>query len=362
MFPISDSRRVVLVIHPGSMGDVILSLPALRAIRRRWPSQSLLLVAKGEIGSLLHRCHEVDHSFKFESGVWASLWSSGELVAPEVQTLLGRCDAVIAWFSQRQDAMKRVFSSAGVGDVRIGSPHDPELGSVHQTDRYGEAIGIDDVSAHEASCPLRLPASMAREGAQLIDQRRCNRSAGFVVLHPGSGSRDKCVSPARLKDLVTGLSERGRNPLIICGPADHEQAALIQRELDGSVPAVVDLPLSTAAGLLCCATAYIGHDSGLTHLAAALGVRTLAIFGPTDPARWAPRGRHVYILRGMDCRCGEWDKVRACRDKPCLAVDCAEVLACCEDIMDQPEESQRSAKRPPPSACSDERGCARLTS
>ncbi len=101
------------------------------------------------------------------------------------------------------------------------------------------------------------------------------------------------------------------------------------------LPVLKDLPLRLAAGVIAEADLYVGHDSGLTHLAAALAVPTVALFGPTDVARWAPRGQKVIPLRGMTCACDEWEMVQACRDKPCLRIPVHALIEACDLLLAQ---------------------------
>jgi ADP-heptose:LPS heptosyltransferase len=72
------------------------------------------------------------------------------------------------------------------------------------------------------------------------------------------------------------------------------------------------------AGVLAHARLFVGHDSGVTHLAAALHVPTVALFGPTDPVQWAPRGPHVFVVRGNLCTCRGSEQIRHCLERPCL--------------------------------------------
>lgn len=81
------------------------------------------------------------------------------------------------------------------------------------------------------------------------------------------------------------------------------------------------------------ATVFVGHDSGITHLAAALGVPTVALFGPTDLNRWAPRGQHVNVLKGPECQCHDWDSVRSCLEKRCLNHSVDEVVENVERLL-----------------------------
>jgi ADP-heptose:LPS heptosyltransferase len=117
---------------------------------------------------------------------------------------------------------------------------------------------------------------------------------------------------------IRRLHEMELTPLIVGGPADDEiMKRLAEQGLD-DVPVLQHPPLETLAGVLVHACVFLGHDSGVTHLAAALQVPTVALFGPTDPLQWAPRGGHVFIVRGGLCTCRDQAQVRACSDRPCL--------------------------------------------
>ena len=119
--------------------------------------------------------------------------------------------------------------------------------------------------------------------------------AGFLALHPGSGSPRKNWPADRFAALARDLA-RGAPWLLVHGPADAGPAAVL-RSVEGAVEAA-HLPLRVLARVLSAAGVHVGNDSGASHLAAAAGAPTLALFGPTDPALWAPVGRRVRVLRG----------------------------------------------------------------
>ena len=89
----------------------------------------------------------------------------------------------------------------------------------------------------------------------------------------------------------------GLPTLLLVGPADDEVVRDLATRLDRPVAVIANGPLLVLAALLRRARCYLGNDSGLGHLAGLLGVPTLALFGPTDPARWAPVGPRVRVLR-----------------------------------------------------------------
>lgn len=136
------------------------------------------------------------------------------------------------------------------------------------------------------------------------------------------------------------LRDGGFFPVLLVGPADGEMSARLQDLLPVPMPSFQDLGLKGAAGLLAAADLYIGHDSGITHLAAALAVPTVALFGPTTAARWAPRGRTVVTLSGPPCHCDGWLHIRACVEKPCLMIPVESVVAACRGVLQRRSQGQ----------------------
>ncbi|MCA1553814.1 MAG: glycosyltransferase family 9 protein, partial [Chloroflexi bacterium] len=137
-----------------------------------------------------------------------------------------------------------------------------------------------------------------------------------VAMHVGSGGAHKRWSLDNFFALAERIVVEGnRRVLLMHGPAEDLRELIQHRPADGA--AVVGTnSLSDAAALLELCSLYIGNDSGITHLAAALGVPTLALFGPTDPAIWGPRGTRVRIVRSPTARMDDlsveqvWQDVR----------------------------------------------------
>jgi ADP-heptose:LPS heptosyltransferase len=120
---------------------------------------------------------------------------------------------------------------------------------------------------------------------------------GFLAVHPGSGSATKNWPAERFAALVQAHGS-GRRWLLVIGPADEDAAAPL-RGLPGAVP-LGNVPVRVLGALLARAGLYVGNDSGVSHLAAAAGAPTLALFGPTDPAVWGPVGPLVETVRSPD--------------------------------------------------------------
>lgn len=319
--------RTLLIIHPGSLGDVLLSLPTIRRLRAAYPAHACGLMAGGAVGRLLVACGEIDRLFTLEQGGLSGLLGGGTLPAA-LQAWLGEADLVVGWMEDAEAVLTRRLQEIGVQRVLVKSPFAIEdSAAVHQSDRYFVAAQMLPESLEER--PLQLPDMVLQEARTRMELAGIPGDQTFVALHPGSGSAHKC-SAARLFQLVSeGLSKMELLPVLLGGPADDERLRAVA-ELCADPPRMFrDLDLLSMAGLLSQAALYLGHDSGLTHLAAWLGVPTLAIFGPTDPRRWAPRGRRVRVITAAPCVCKGWPAVQACRDKPCLQVSEAEVIEAC---------------------------------
>jgi len=155
------------------------------------------------------------------------------------------------------------------------------------------------------------------------------------MIHPGSGSRHKCLSPERLSLIIKRLAGGDDRTVLICqGPADEERVTALKPYLDRvSYKILKDVDLSEMARALRQTDVFLGHDSGITHLAAALGVPTVALFGPTDPQRWSPKGDHVEVIHGPSCQCQDWQAVQHCSEKLCLTHSVDEVVAVVERCL-----------------------------
>ena len=131
------------------------------------------------------------------------------------------------------------------------------------------------------------------------------------MIHPGSGSRHKCLSPERLSLIIKRLAGGDDRTVLICqGPADEKRVTALTPYLDQvSYKIIKDIDLPEMARVLRQTDVFLGHDSGITHLAATLGVPTVALFGPTDPQRWSPKVDHVVVIQAPACKCQVWHAV-----------------------------------------------------
>lgn len=260
----------ILVLRGGALGDFIVTLPALRLLRARWPEARVTLVGNATAADLGRTAGYIDQVISQHEARWSALMERGDLPAP-LADWLATFDLVVNFWPD--------------GDGALGS-HFPR----HEGQRYLSAPAhptMSPAARHfcEALQPLGLSTDNFRGRIDLPAVR-----GPVLAVHPGSGSPRKNWPVDRWHALLSSL---GVPLLLVGGEADH--GALAALAPLGEVCA--GRPLVELAARLAACRGFLGHDSGVSHLAAAVGTPCLLLFGPTDPAVWAPPGDHVRALR-----------------------------------------------------------------
>jgi len=333
-------RRTIVMIHPGGLGDVLLAVPAMGRLRTRFPNHRLVLCAEGQVARLLLACRIIDAWTSVQGRNCTDLFAGTESVTGQVQTWLENCDLAIGWTQDLDGKLNETLKAIGVREVIVRSPFSTAIRAAHQRDRFLEAINeapFDD----EGDVLLTVTEPLLHLGRACLEAAGSSIGQSLVVIHPGSGSAYKCVAPELLATVVIALQVSGATPVVLEGPADQEP---VERLLQLCVnPAIVlkGLDILTVAGVLAHARLFVGQDSGVTHMAGLMGVCTVALFGPTDPDRWAPRGAHVTVIQGAPCLCQSWGDVSRCEEKSCLKIPQDHLVARCLASLKEAAVRQR---------------------
>jgi heptosyltransferase-3 len=319
---------MIMMIHPGSLGDVLLAVPAMVHLRARFPNHRLMLCAEDQVARLLLACRIIDEWTSVQGRECTGLFAGADSVTGQLQTWLEDCDLAIGWMQDLDGKLSETLKAVGVREVIVRSPFSTTIRARHQRDRFLEVINevpFDD----EGDNLLTVTEPLLHLGRSCLEAVGISTEQSLVIFHPGSGSVHKCVGPDVLAPVITVLQSSGATPVVLEGPADRET---VERLLPLCVdPPIVlrGLDLLTVAGVLAQAVLFVGQDSGVTHMAGLTGVRTVALFGTTDPARWAPSGTHVTVVQGAPCFCRSWDEVSQCQEKPCLNMRQDDLVARC---------------------------------
>ena len=326
----------VLIIHPGTLGDVLLALKAIRSIRDRLPGHECILLARGEIGRLLMEYGVIDRVIALEGPVFSELLEESTRRNQEFTDIFSHCTHAVAWVNDSGGRLSDNLKRVGIGHRCVVSPHAHSLQALHQSDRFCETLesGMSDTSGKAFLPPGRSKADEPLLKMP-IHSILTKQSKPVIMIHPGSGSRHKCLSPERLSLIIKSLAGGNDRTVLICqGPADEERVTALKPYLDQvSYKILKDVDLSEMARALRQTDVFLGHDSGITHLAAALGVPTVALFGPTDPQRWSPKGDHIEVIQGPSCQCQDWEAVQHCSEKMCLTHSVDEVVEVVERCL-----------------------------
>lgn len=327
-------RLTILIVHPGGLGDVLLALPAIQTLRASFPQHEIGLIAGHAVGSLLRRCQVVDRLFPIESRTLGHLHAGPEAVTPEEGEWLSRCGLAVCWMADEEKRTTASLQQLGVRQVIMQSLKAQMTVAIHQSERILATIR-DYVTVETDDASLQLPQHLREAGGQILKKEVGGSTRPIILLHVGAGSRHKCCRPELLAQVADRLRREGIRPVLLKGPADETVTHEVVRACRRAPVVLGNLDLESLAGVLASATCVIGHDSGVSHLSAALLVPTIVLFGPTDSKRWAPRGQHVTIVTGTPCSCDAWEVVQRCHRKPCLEIPADGIMAACSQVLNR---------------------------
>ena len=276
----SVAQNKILVIRGGAIGDFILTLPVLSALRAQFPNTSLELLGYPHIAQLARAGKLVDRVHSIDARPMAGFFARrGQLSAPLADFFAGF--AIIISYLYDPDGIFR-DNVARVSKAQfIAGPHRPdEQAGVHASQVFLEPL--KRLAIFDADPVPRLNLSMTER------QR-------IIALHPGSGSEKKNWPEGNWRELIRKLS--GSRLLLVGGEA--EEGRLDRLSAAAPCELARSLPLAELAGRLGACSLFMGHDSGISHLAAAVGVPTLVLWGDTSEAVWQPLGAHVTLLRNL---------------------------------------------------------------
>jgi ADP-heptose:LPS heptosyltransferase len=270
-----------VVLFPGALGDFICFLPTLEGLRDRHAGR-LLLVAKPALLALVELPALATASI--DRREVADLFAVATAPAQSTAALLGGFDFVYSWTGfGNPDFTERMAAVSG-GRVAVCRFRGMRPGE-HAVDYYARCVGL--------AAPLIAPTSIREDRAWLaaFTQQQRFGANGLLVVHAGSGSARKNWD-GFAQFIRCWREDHAETIALLRGPAEARSAA----RSEPGVMVVEGLTLPQVAALLRACTLYLGNDSGISHLAGALGARGAVLFGPSDPATWAPRSDRLQVL------------------------------------------------------------------
>jgi heptosyltransferase-3 len=273
-----------LVFRGGALGDILLTLPVLRTLRDKDTSAFVELVAPFP-AALLAQYGGAHSVCDLSSAAFVSLFADDASLDGAVRERLREVDYVISYLSDPKRTLRTKIENCGSrfisGPFRLNEQRLPA--SVQLAEPLGE-LGLVVV-----------------DPAPRLFLKRPFLSGTRAFFHVGSGSSAKNWPAHSWSALAAKLEDQFDELLLVSGEADEVSTAEFLRSYRGSKLKVrSNLPILDLADELATANLFIGHDTGVTHLAAALAVPTIALFGPTDPMIWCPLGENVTMVASKD--------------------------------------------------------------
>lgn len=276
----------ILVIRGGAIGDFVLTLPVFHALREKFPGCRLEILGYPSIAQLALSGAVADSVSPIESPTLAGFFHEAGELDPSWSAFFARFDLIISYAFDPQNVFIRNIQRSSRARVIVGKHRPSEDETLHATESFLrplQLIGIRDVDS--------IPHLVVDAAASRMNS---------LAAHPGSGSASKNWPEENWKWLLSRLVACARI-VLVGGEAEEGRLERLRNALPSNcVELVRNQPLGEVARMLKKTGAFIGHDSGLSHLAAALGIRTFVLWGPTNETIWRPVGDSVTILR-----CGE---------------------------------------------------------
>ncbi len=307
-----NPKRILLVRQQNQMGDMVCATPAFRAIRENFPLAEIVLVTSPVNREVVQNNPHLDGVFTFRQKMWRNPFELFPFLAqlrsfnPEVSFVLSSVSfsvtsAALAFISGAQYVVGADSKPFGldISDQAFSliMPSEPTLNrhSVLHSLAPLKAIGI---STQDLTTVV-VPSAKEKQEAEriLID---LDLASGFWAIHPGAGKMQNVWPAEFFAQIARKATSAGHRIMILHGPADagplNELTTFLAEDIPESVKVAPACSIGVGAAILQEANRFLCNDTGVMHMAGALPVPTLALFGPTSPELWKPPVAEVVAL------------------------------------------------------------------
>ena len=295
----SAVKPKILVIRGGAIGDFILTLPAIAALRRQFPHAHLEVLGYPHIAQLAVAGGLADRVQPIEAHGLAGFFARGGALEPDLMDYFSEFDLVISYLYDPDEIFKTNVIRCLVKQFIVG-PHRPdEADQIHATKVYLKPL--ERLAIFDADPVPRLVLNWQNSSgwADLPVSLDARQRVPTMVFHPGSGSENKNWPEAKWAGLIQQIIMTTRwNLLLVGGEAEGGRLRRLAAVLPPARCSIAQsLPLAELAQRIQSAAVFVGHDSGITHLAAAVGLPCVVLWADTLEEVWRPQGEQLVVLK-----------------------------------------------------------------
>jgi len=319
--------RRILLIQLGDIGDVVLTMPTIRGLRERFPESTLAVAVRGKAGQLIEDCPWADgvisvdtpklsfgHAISYQKRFISDLRKWGFDLAIELRT--GHRGAILAFLSGAPCRIGRFADDGRLWRNRLFThlvrpqPHE-ELARYAAEHHFNILSPLGAFPGNKIP-QLYVPGERIKKAEQIFREENMPPNCPVIAFHPFSLWKYKELEIQQCVLLIDYIQNTWGVGVMITGSPDERARA--SQVVDRCRKPVVNLAGKTSIGelpaVLRGCRLFVGVDTAALHIAAAVGVPTVGIFGPSSPVSWAPRGeQHCIVSKNMPCV--------PCRQKGC---------------------------------------------
>jgi heptosyltransferase-2 len=285
------SRGRILVIRGGAIGDFILTLPAIAALRKQFPQTHLAVLGYPHIASLAELAGSANEVRSIEARALAGFFAKRGELDKSLGDWFGGFNIIVSYLYDPDEIFQENVARVSKAQF-IAGPHRPdEAASFHATEVFLKPLERLAIFGADTVPKLNIFPKRQQDAGELL------------AIHPGSGSEKKNWPEEHWQELFKLIEKkRSWRVLLVGGEAEGERLQRLASLLPVERLAVaLNKPLPELAQTLARSGAFLGHDSGITHLAAAVELRGVALWGETNAHIWRPLSHRFTLLQDDHC-------------------------------------------------------------
>ncbi|RMF96706.1 MAG: hypothetical protein D6734_03350 [Candidatus Schekmanbacteria bacterium] len=299
----------ILIIFPGSLGDFIAFLPSLKLIRAHYPKANIDIACKSSYAPLVEKKPIYANVSERLSFLLSGLFVSADACTIRTKDYLESLDLIITYLDDKDKNFSENLKKNTTAKVLVWKGNIREGLSTNIYKYYLDSLKL--LGINNESCKYQIEISNDEEDIP---------AGNYFCIHPGSGSKRKNWGIRKFVTLAKKIEKNcSLSPIFITGEAE----TALRIEIPQEFSCIHNEKLKKVSSVLLNSKFYIGNDSGISHLAGTLGIKSFLIFGPTRPEIWAPPLKNVFpIDASKECK-----KSSQKKDCPvCATSDCLKEL------------------------------------